>query len=83
MKHELKSEPQYFQPVWVGVKTFEIRQDDRPFQPFDEVVLQEWEPSEKEYTGREIEGYITYMTDFHQYAGWVVFQIEVTNKSEG
>ena len=83
MKHELKSEPQYFQPVWVSVKTFEIRQNDRNYKTFDEIVLQEWDPQEREYTGREINGYIAYMTDFHQHVGWVVFQIVITNRSEG
>lgn len=82
MKHDLKSWPEYFQPVWVGVKVFEIRQNDREFKIYDEIVLQEWDPTDRDYTGREIEGYISYITDFHQHAGWVVFQIEKTNQQE-
>lgn len=82
MKHELKSWPEYFQPVWVGVKTFEIRQNDRQFKLYDEVVLQEYDHDEKDYTGREIEGYIVYLTDFEQYAGWVVFQLSLTGRTE-
>lgn len=81
MKHEIKSESEYFQPVWVGVKFFEIRQNDRDYKPFDEVVLQEWDSIDREYTGREIEGYIVYFTDFHQHAGWCVFQLHITRRS--
>lgn len=81
MNHQIKSEPQYFQPVWVGVKVFEVRQNDRNYKLFDEVVLQEWDPDERDYTGREIEGYIVYLTDFHQHAGWVVFQLNITGRS--
>lgn len=64
----------------MGVKLFEVRQNDRNYKAFDEVVLQEWDSIEREYTGREVEGYITYITDFHQHAGWVVFQIEITSR---
>lgn len=31
-KHELKILPQYFQAVWSGIKTFELRKDDRDYQ---------------------------------------------------
>ena len=82
MKHEIKSEPSYFQPVWVGVKSFEIRQNDRDYKLYDEIVLQEWDPEEREYTGREVEGHIVYITDFHQHAGWCVFQIEIKKFGE-
>jgi hypothetical protein len=54
MTHTLKTWPEPFDAVDKGWKTFEIRKDDRNFQPGDKLVLQEWDPSTKQYTGREI-----------------------------
>ena len=82
MSHELKSHPQYFQATWRGFKPFEIRVNDRKFQPMDEVFLKEWDPETQEYTGREIEGWINYVTDYEQKEGYVVFSIEITSKRE-
>ena len=83
MRHELKVLPNYFKALWCRDKTFEIRKNDRNFEERDEVVLQEWEPADDKlndgvanYTGREIEGFITYLTDFEQKRGWVVFSFD-------
>ena len=73
MKHEIKCWPEHFRVSWCGDKLFEIRKDDRNYQERDEVVLQEYDPVKREYTGREIEGWITYVTDFEQKPGFVVF----------
>lgn len=43
--HELKTWPAYFQCVWDGEKTFEVRLDDRGYQRGDRVVLREWDRS--------------------------------------
>lgn len=83
MTHNLKTWPGYFQATWVGDKTFEIRKNDRTFKERDEIVLEEWEPGNMEYTGRAIEGFIRYMTDYEQKQGYVVFQIEITERREG
>lgn len=45
MKHDLKIWPQYFCRVEDGSKTFEVRTNDRGFQPGDEVTLKEWSPT--------------------------------------
>lgn len=47
MIHELKIYPQYYARVADGTKTFEIRNADRGFQFGDEVILREWDPTEK------------------------------------
>ena len=47
MKHELKIWPQYYARVADGSKTFEVRDNDRGFQPGDTVVLREWDPDGK------------------------------------
>lgn len=49
MKHDLKILPVYFQAVWDGRKTFELRKDDRDYKTGDVLVLKEW--SEGKYTG--------------------------------
>lgn len=82
MKHELKSHPKYFQASWRGSKPFEIRENDRDFKVMDDVVLKEWDPDTKEYTGREIKGWINYVTDFNQVGKFVVFSFEIIGRTE-
>lgn len=43
MEHELKILPQFFCRVKDGSKTFEVRKNDRGFQPGDTVFLNEWD----------------------------------------
>jgi len=85
MKHELKMWPSFFQVAWVGKKTFEIRLNDRDFKVWDEIILLEFDPKcieGAEYSGREIEGTITYITDYEQKPGYVVFAYDQTYRRE-
>lgn len=41
--HRLKTYPVWFQRVWEGSKTFEVRLNDRGFQSGDRVTLREWD----------------------------------------
>lgn len=41
--HELKTSPGYFEQIWQGLKTFEIRYDDRGYQRGDTVELREFD----------------------------------------
>jgi hypothetical protein len=59
--HELKSWPEYFKPVQDGRKTFELRRDDRDFAVGDVLLMREWDPERKEYTGNEIRRSVTYV----------------------
>lgn len=59
--HELKTWPFYFQEVFMGHKTFEVRINDRDFKIGDHVILKEWNPDTKEYTGREAARVITFI----------------------
>lgn len=72
MTHELKIWPQFYCRVADGSKTFEVRENDRGFQPGDTVVLREWDPNPQNqaadkhapigYTGSEpLEFMIGYM----------------------
>lgn len=59
--HELKCWPEYFQAVTRMEKMFEVRKNDRNFKVGDIIVLLEWDPVKMEYTGKEWEGFITYV----------------------
>lgn len=61
MIHALKTDIGYFDEVNEGYKTFEVRKNDRPFTPGDNILLQEWAPETKTYTGREWHGTITHI----------------------
>jgi len=78
--HALKTWPVYFETVVDGRKTFEIRKNDRDFHVGDTLVLQEWDPEKKSYTGRRVEVEVTYLTsvdDFgHLKPGVVVMGIK-------
>jgi hypothetical protein len=63
MTHELKTWNEYFEDVFIGKKTFEIRKDDRGFKKEDTLVLKEWDPKKEQYTGREISRKITYILE--------------------
>lgn len=53
MTHDLKIWPQFYARVANGSKTFEVRENDRGFQPGDTVILKEWDPEYRDYTGSE------------------------------
>lgn len=61
MLQALKIEPGYFNAVVEGNKTFDVRKNDRPFNVNDEIILQEYYPETKKYTGREWRGVISYI----------------------
>lgn len=61
MKIEKKVWPEYFQKIIAGVKTYELRLADFECKPGDVLVLKEWDPKTKEYTGRVIEKTVTYV----------------------
>lgn len=64
--HELKTWPGYFQKIVDGRKSFEARVNDRVFCEGDTVVLREWNPDTKAYTGRALTkrvGYVAHQVD--------------------
>jgi hypothetical protein len=61
--------------IRTGVKTFEIRKNDRDFQVGDELLLKEYE-SEK-FTGNILAAVVTYITDYAQRDGYVVMGIHL------
>jgi hypothetical protein len=75
--HKLKVRPMYYMAIANGSKPFEIRKDDRNFQVGDKLLLQEWSPNLEQYTGKEAEALVTYITDFNQIEGYVVMGIRL------
>lgn len=45
MKHILKTWPEQFKEVEAGIKTFEVRRDDRNFKVGDTLLLVEYTPN--------------------------------------
>jgi ASC-1-like (ASCH) protein len=75
--HDLKTEPEYFEALRVGVKNFEIRRNDRYFHVGDVLVLREFIPTLRQYTGGELRRVVTYVTDYEQKPGFVVMSLGV------
>ncbi len=83
MKHDLKIWPQFFQPVAEGTKTFEVRENDRGYQPGDIVTLREYDPElcnggrgvlvPRGYTGKDLTFKIGYVLPIA--GGVVVFSL--------
>lgn len=67
--HYFKTHPEPFNASAVGIKTHDIRKDDRATRPRpgDLVVLQEWEPvlgtDGGDYTGRDLRRRVTYVSE--------------------
>ncbi|MDO8621610.1 MAG: DUF3850 domain-containing protein [bacterium] len=61
MRHEKKIQPPSFQAILDGRKTWELRLADWECAPGDVLVLREWDPERKEYTGRILEKEVTYV----------------------
>ena len=53
--------PENFEEVASGKKNFEVRLNDFDISEGDTLILEEWNPTEKAYTGRTIEKKVTYV----------------------
>lgn len=62
MIHTLKTWPEPFDAISRGLKTYEIRRNDRDFKVGDVLILHEWDPSIKAYSRRLAVRSVTYMT---------------------
>jgi hypothetical protein len=60
--HVLKSWVGLFEPIANGEKTHELRVLDRDYKVGDICHLREWEPTKREYTGRDCYVKVTYIT---------------------
>lgn len=79
MIHELKTLEKYFEEVLIGIKTFEIRKNDRDFKKGDTLILKEWDSFRETFTGRELARTVTYVFEggsFGLAKGFVVMAIQ-------
>jgi len=60
-KVEKKAWTELFQEVLNGRKTFDLRLNDFDIKEGDTLLLREWDPIIKEYTGRELERKVGYV----------------------
>ena len=61
-KHILKSWPEFFQGIISGIRTHELRRNDRGYQVADLMELREFDPKTGHYTGRTCDVRVTSMT---------------------
>ena len=76
MTIEKKTWPEYFQQILDGDKTFELRLADFACDVGDVLVLREWDPATKEYTGRELSKKVTYVLKTKDVEFWPKEEIE-------
>ena len=76
MKIEKKIRPEYFQKILDGVKTFELRLADFDCKLSDILILKEWDPKSKQYTGRFLEKEVTYVLKTKGINFWTKEDIE-------
>lgn len=80
--HQLKTWPQFFEDIMHGLKTFEVRRNDRGFKVGDILELVEYDPGISRtgrYTGRKIIRRVNYILeggDFGLAEGFIVMGIE-------
>jgi ASC-1-like (ASCH) protein len=63
---EKKIWPKYFESILSGKKNFEIRLNDFDAKEGDILILKEYTPETKQYTGRELKKEITYVAKMNK-----------------
>ncbi|AKJ41752.1 DUF3850 domain-containing protein [Pragia fontium] len=72
--HQLKILPEYFDPVFQGIKTAELRYNDRDFKVGDVLELKEWIP--ERYTGSKLWRTIMHIADVNDFKpGYVLLSV--------
>lgn len=59
-----KTWPKIFEDVLSGKKKFDLRLADFDIEEGDTLILEEWSPETKEYTGRKLEKKVGYILKF-------------------
>jgi len=68
--------PEFFDKIESGEKKFDVRLADFECNKGDILVLEEWNPKTKQYTGRKIEKKITYVVKTKDFKFWSEEEIE-------
>ncbi len=56
--------PEYFDDVASGKKKYEFRLNDFNIKEGDTIILEEWDPKTKEYTGKNIKKRVSHVGKF-------------------
>jgi hypothetical protein len=70
----------FFQEIWLGRKTFEVRRSDRSFAAGDVLELREWSPFIGEFTRRTVTIPVIYVMHGGQFGieeGYCVLALDV------
>lgn len=76
MEIEKKVWPKAYQKIADGDKTFELRLANFKCRPGDTLILREWNPKTKEYTGRSLKKKATYVIRTKNLEFWPDSEIE-------
>ncbi len=76
MRIEKKVWPKYFQKILDRIKTYELRLADFRCNVGDTLVLKEWDPQTKDYTGRALEKTVTLVIKTDELTFWSKEDIE-------
>ena len=76
MRIEKKIWPDAFQNILDSVKTFEVRLADWECKVGDLLVLREWDPKTKQYTGRAMEKTAAYIAKTKDMEYWTQDEVD-------
>jgi hypothetical protein len=71
-----KAWPDYFEDVISGRKKFDLRVADFEANPGDILILEEWDPKSKKYTGRQFEAVAAYVLKTRDLSFWTAKEVE-------
>lgn len=83
--HNLKTWTEFFSPIKLGFKRFEVRKNDRNFMIGDFVNLIEYDKEKKEETGYQCTfriGYILHGGEFGIEKGFCVMQLDAIDERD-
>lgn len=73
---EKKCWPEWFEKVLSGEKDFEIRLADFEIKEGDTLLLREWDPKTKQYTGREVRKTASIVSKSKDWKVWTKEEID-------
>lgn len=59
--HHVKSWPEFYKAIKLGLKTFDLRKNDRGYEPGHFIVFEEFRPGVGEFTGQKTTRRIVYI----------------------
>ena len=68
--------PEYFHEILEGTKKYELRLADFDIAEGDVLLLEEWDPQTKEYSGRKIKVDVTYVLKTNDISFWQKEDVE-------